>query len=206
MLVLIGRQSRLKLVITCWSVTLIAMIVAPTHAQQVTLRGNNHRIVVQKADQTLDLYDGNLLVRRYRICLGQDPSGPKKITGDSKTPEGDYFICYKTESSKFCRFLGISYPSAEDAVRAFETGMISLDRRNRIMGSERNGETPPWNTILGGWVGIHGYPTDDYAKRWTVLLYPKPHNWTDGCIAMWDFEIQELFSLVDVGTPVHIRP
>ncbi len=154
----------------------------------------------------MDLYQGNRLVKSYKICLGVGLEGPKRITGDRKTPEGDYFICYKTESSKFCRFLGISYPGSEDALQAFEAGRISRDARDQIIRSEKNGVTPPWNTILGGWVGIHGYPTDEYKKMWTVLMYPKPHNWTDGCIAMWDSEIEELFSLVEIGTPVHIRP
>jgi murein L,D-transpeptidase YafK len=164
------------------------------------------RIIIQKSDQVLHLYKDERLLKSYRVCIGTSSIGPKQVTGDSKTPEGDYFICYKTESSKFCRFLGISYPNGEDALRAFEAGTISLDKRNSIMNSDKIGQAPPWNTILGGWVGIHGYPTDDYAKKWTVLLYPKPHNWTDGCIAMWDFEILELYSMVNVGTPVQIRP
>jgi len=163
-------------------------------------------MVIYKSDQILDLYQSDRFVRSYKVCLGVDPVGPKRMTGDKKTPEGDYFICYKTESSKFCRFLGISYPNAADAMRAFEEGVISLDNRNLIMDADQKGRTPPWNTILGGWVGIHGYPTDFYMKKWSVLMYPKPHNWTDGCIAMWDFEIEELFSLVEVGTPVRIMP
>ncbi|MBI5251071.1 MAG: L,D-transpeptidase [Desulfomonile tiedjei] len=206
MRILTAREVLPQSRVVFWLVLIVVMTAIPAHAQQITAGKNGYRIVVQKTDQVLDLYRGDQLLKRYKVCLGMNPFGPKKVTGDSKTPEGDYFICYKTESSKFCRFLGISYPGSEDAMHAFEAGTISLDKRNHIMGSERNGATPPWNTMLGGWVGIHGYPTDKYEKRWAVLLYPKPHNWTDGCIAMWDFEIQELFRLVDVGTPVYIRP
>ncbi len=199
---LTDRRLPLQLLVLL-AVTAAAIAAQP---QQTPARVNDCTIVVFKADQILDLYRGNRLVKRYKICLGVGPAGPKEITGDSKTPEGDYFICYKTESSKFCRFLGISYPGLEDAEHAFETGRISKNARDQIVNSAKHGETPPWNTILGGWVGIHGYPTDEYKKMWTVLMYPKPHNWTDGCIAMWDFEIEELFSLVEIGTPVHIRP
>lgn len=202
----IGRSLLSRVAIACWLVWIVAVTGTPSLAQEMTPKRNNYRILVKKSDQVLDLYRGNSLVKSYKVCLGLNPSGPKKVTGDTKTPEGDYFICYKTESSKFCRFLGISYPSPEDAMRAFETGTISLNNRNLIVESGTDGKTPLWDTVLGGWVGIHGYPTDEYKKIWTVLFYPKPHNWTDGCIAMWDFEILELYSVVGLGTPVRILP
>lgn len=163
-------------------------------------------IVIHKRDQILELYENGRRLKTYRVCLGLSPEGPKRVTGDKKTPEGQYFICYKSTKSRFHRFLGLSYPGEEDAQNAFENGLISLDKRDSIIRSIRKGKTPPWNTKLGGWVGIHGYPTEENHRRWVVLLYPKPHNWTDGCIAMWNFEIEELFSLVSVGTPVTIIP
>ncbi len=169
-------------------------------------RSNGTNILIRKSKQVLELYQNGARVRTYRICLGLNPEGPKRVTGDRKTPEGNYYICYKSMQSQFHRFLGLSYPGEEDAQTAFENGLISLDKRDSIVSSVREGKKPPWNTRLGGWVGIHGYPTDENAGRWVALLYPKPHNWTDGCIAMWNFEIEELFSLVSVGTPVTIRP
>jgi lipoprotein-anchoring transpeptidase ErfK/SrfK len=75
-----------------------------------------------------------------------------------------------------------------------------------IIQKVKQGEAPPWATKLGGWVGIHGYPTVDYYRRWASILFPKPWNWTDGCIALWNFEIEELFSRVKLGTPVKILP
>lgn len=169
-------------------------------------RGSGPSIIVRKSDQTLELRLDGVTVRTYRVCLGAEPLGPKRVTGDKKTPEGDYFICYKSAASKFWRFLGISYPGEEDAQEAFEKGMIPLGQRDEILECVRNGRRPPWNTRLGGWVGIHGYPTEYSMRRWVSLLFPKPHNWTDGCIAMWNFEIEELFGHVDVGTPVMILP
>ncbi len=164
------------------------------------------RIVIHKGNQVLELYNGGTKVKTYRVCLGLDPLGAKRTTGDCKTPEGDYFICSKSASSSFHRFLGISYPGEHDATSAFEEGLISLDTRNAIIRNVREGRPPPWNTKLGGWVGIHGYPTDPSKKLWVSLLYPKPHNWTNGCIAMWDFEIEELFAGIEIGTPVSILP
>jgi len=164
------------------------------------------RIVILKARQLLELHQSSGQVKTYRVCLGLDPDGPKRIVGDYKTPEGDYYICLKNAASRFYRFLGLSYPGADDAQFAFEHGVISLEKRDSIMSSVRSGKTPPWDTALGGWVGIHGYPTDENDRRWILLLYPKPHNWTDGCVAMWNFEIDELFSKVSIGTPVSIVP
>jgi murein L,D-transpeptidase YafK len=164
------------------------------------------QIVVFKERQILELHENGTKTKSYRICLGMNPIGTKLITGDQKTPEGNYFICSKSTDSKFHRFLGISYPGAADAQAAFERGLISLDDRDAIIESAENGKTPPWNTKLGGWVGIHGYPTDWYRRLWVALFYPKPHNWTDGCIAMWNFEVEELFARVRIGTRVLIQP
>jgi murein L,D-transpeptidase YafK len=168
--------------------------------------GSGQKIVILKSAQTLELRQEDGSVSTFRVCLGLNPIGPKKITGDQKTPEGDYFICSKSTESRFHRFLGISYPGVADAQTAFERGVISLDDRDAIIRSVENGKPPPWNTKLGGWVGIHGYPTDWRKRLWVILSYPKPHNWTDGCIAMWNFEVEELFKRVGVGTPVKILP
>jgi murein L,D-transpeptidase YafK len=164
------------------------------------------KIVILKERQLLELQQNGKTVRTYRICLGTNPLGSKRVVGDSKTPEGEYFICYKSAASRFHRFLGISYPGIADAQAGFESGLISLSKRDSIVASLKSGKAPPWNTELGGWVGIHGYPTDEDDRKWVTLLYPKPDNWTDGCIAMWNFEIEELFSRVSVGTPVVISP
>ena len=176
------------------------------HNLQQAVSENGQKIVILKSAQTLELHQNDGTTRTFRVCLGLNPIGPKKITGDQKTPEGDYFICSKSTESRFHRFLGISYPGVADAQTAFEHGMISLDDRNAVIKSVQSGKTPPWNTKLGGWVGIHGYPTDWRKRLWVILYFPKPHNWTDGCIAMWNFEVEELFNRVGIGTPVKILP
>lgn len=174
--------------------------------QHVRADSSTTSISIFKERQTLELYKNGDLKKTYRICLGMNPKGPKRIQGDSKTPEGDYFVCSKNVSSRFHRFLGLSYPGTADAQWAFETGRICLDDRDSIINQVAKGLAPPWDTPLGGWVGIHGYPTGSYENKWTLLLFPKPHNWTDGCIAMWNFEIEELFAGVALNTPVTIKP
>jgi murein L,D-transpeptidase YafK len=175
-------------------------------AELTPLPASDTRIVVLKERQLLELYSKGSKLRTFRICLGMSPSGPKRLTGDQKTPEGDYFICYKSASSRFHRFLGISYPSVTDAHLSFEKGLISLDELHSFIHAIQNNGSPPWETKLGGWVGIHGYPENEYHRKWISLLFPKPDNWTDGCIAMWNFEIEELFSLVPIGAAVSIAP
>jgi murein L,D-transpeptidase YafK len=163
------------------------------------------RLVLYKSKQILELHerDGK---RTYHVCLGYHPKGAKRKTGDRRTPEGRYYICNKNPNSGYHRFLGINYPNKKDAQRAFETGRISLSTRNYIIdGLEKDGQ-PPWDTKLGGWVGIHGYPSNSYLKTWVVIMCPKPQNWTDGCVAMWDYEIEELYRRVPVGTPITILP
>ncbi|MBI5569818.1 MAG: L,D-transpeptidase family protein [Desulfomonile tiedjei] len=169
-------------------------------------RQDDTTMVLYKAKQLLALYRNGTKVRQYRVCLGLNPHGPKRTLGDYRTPEGDYYICSKNTSSQFHRFLGISYPGEKDAQFAFERGMISKDKRDSILARIKTSGAYPWDTELGGWVGIHGYPSDAYRGLWIALFYPKPHNWTDGCIAMWNYEIEDLFAQVNIGTPIKILP
>jgi len=175
-------------------------------AQIAPIDLSRDKIVISKSQQTLEFFKNGSAAKKYRVCLGLNPLGPKRVQGDSRTPEGDYFVCYKSTASRFHRFIGISYPGVQDAQAAFEAGLICLDDREAITDQIRKGESPPWNTPLGGWVGIHGYPSSSYEHKWALLLYPKPHNWTDGCIALWNFEIEELFRSVALKTPVRINP
>jgi murein L,D-transpeptidase YafK len=185
---------------------LVLMIPVFGLAYEQAGRHRDLRIVILKSRQVLQLFRNGLKVKDYRICLGSNPFGPKMVLGDGKTPEGEYYICSKNTASNFHRFLGISYPGEKDAQAAFEQGMISKNVRDSIVGNIRNGQPPPWNTKLGGWVGIHGYPSEPYKKLWIALFYPKPHNWTDGCVAMWNYEIEDLFSTTSVGTRITILP
>ena len=201
-----GVSCRIFLVQVLLVLMLSLCSVQGPRAETRNTQANGTKIVVLKEQQLLELYLNGDHVKSYRVCLGGDPLGPKRFAGDQRTPEGEYTICYKSQSSRFHRFLGISYPSTDDAQVSFANGLISLNELHSLINTIRANQTPPWDSKLGGWVGIHGYPTNDYLRRWASLLYPKPDNWTDGCIAMWNFEIDELYSRVQVGTPVSIRP
>jgi murein L,D-transpeptidase YafK len=137
------------------------------------------RIVVMKSKRKMLLLREGKVIRRYSIGLGQSPVGPKQRQGDSKTPEGLYTISGRNPASDYHLALRISYPNEADIERAGQAG-----------------DDP------GGDIMIHGLPNDE----------PKPakparmSDWTVGCIAVTDEEIEEIWRLVPDGTPIEINP
>jgi len=150
------------------------------------------RIVIFKETRLLKLFAGNDLVREYPIGLGFEPVADKRHEGDGATPEGSYRVCIKNPRSQFYLSLGLDYPNLSDAVRGRQEGMISPAEENAISEAVQNQRCPPWNTALGGEIFIHGRGSSS--------------DWTLGCVALDDEDMQELFDAVNVGTTVEIRP
>jgi murein L,D-transpeptidase YafK len=149
----------------------------------------NPRLVVKKKERLLQIFDGGELIKTYEIALGFAPAGDKETEGDGKTPEGDFYVFVKNNKSKFYLSLGISYPNIDDAKRGLAANFISQEEYDAI--TEALGEKlmPPQNTKLGGEIYIHGGGTIS--------------DWTQGCIALGNEEIKELFDAIPVG--VHVR-
>lgn len=137
------------------------------------------RIIVHKKSRTMDLMRSGQILKTYRIALGGEPVGRKVRRGDHRTPEGVYVIDRRNSQSQFHRSLHISYPNAEDKERA-----------------KRLGVSP------GGDIFIHGLPN---GYGWIGAAH-RAKDWTDGCVAVTDHEIEEIWLLVDNGTPVEIWP
>ena len=137
------------------------------------------RIIVEKSKRTMTLLKQDREVRIYKIALGRDPVGPKVMQGDNKTPEGIYYVDYKVPNSVYHRALHLSYPSPDDVERARALGV------------------PP-----GGSIMIHGMKPDKFWMGDVQYLF----NWTNGCIALTNREIEEVWVLVPPWTPVEIRP
>jgi murein L,D-transpeptidase YafK len=137
------------------------------------------KIMVVKSAHTMSLLKGSQVFRTYRIALGRNPVGAKTRHGDHKTPEGNYIVDAKKNKSRFHRALHISYPNQAD--------------RERV---QRDGVKP------GGEVEIHGVQN---GLGWLGARHRRI-DWTDGCIAVTNDEIDEIWKMVDVGTPVEIRP
>jgi murein L,D-transpeptidase YafK len=152
----------------------------------------NPRIVVKKKERKLEVFDGERLVKTYKIGLGFAPEGDKETEGDGKTPEGDFYIFTKNANSKFYLSLGVSYPSIEDAKRGLEQNLISAAQHDAIVQAIKNQQTPPQNTKLGGEIYIHGSGS---ATDWTL-----------GCVALSNGDVKELFDAIPVKTSVKIVP
>ena len=136
-------------------------------------------LLIDKSERTLIVFSGSRVARVYSVALGEHPVGPKERRGDGKTPEGRYVIDAKNYVSRFHRALHISYPSPADKARALARG---LDPGGNIM--------------------IHGIRA---GLGWVGSLH-RAFDWTDGCIALTDREMDELWKLVPPGTAVEIRP
>jgi hypothetical protein len=149
------------------------------------------RIVIRKLDRRLELWSKETLVRDYPIALGNEPGLDKVREGDHRTPEGEFYVCTRNDRSRFHLFLGLSYPSIEDADRGLASGLISRREFTSIVRAIQRRTRPPWDTGLGGEVGIHGGGTGS--------------DWTWGCIALENDAIEELWRLCPMGTPVQIR-
>lgn len=137
------------------------------------------KIVIVKSARTMTLLSGGKMLKTYKVALGGVPVGPKRVEGDHKTPEGNYVIDAKNAHSRFHLALHISYPSAADTETARKLGLRP-----------------------GGAIMIHGLPA---SFAYLGALH-RQTDWTDGCVAVTDAEIEEIWRLVPVGTRVEIRP
>jgi murein L,D-transpeptidase YafK len=136
-------------------------------------------VLVLKAPRRLLLLRGGRVVRDYQVALGKNPEGPKRHYLDERTPEGRYTIDGRIADSSFHRALHISYPNERDRELARGAGVAP-----------------------GDGVMIHGLPN---GERWVGKAH-RNYDWTNGCIAVTDDEMDEIWELVDDGTPIEIRP
>ena len=151
------------------------------------------RIVVSKSQRVLTAYgsDGGVLAR-FPAVVGRQALGTKQREGDERTPEGEYYVCFKNPRSRFHLSLGLSYPNTDDAERGLREGSITSVEYREIVEAHDAKRVPPWNTALGGEIFIHG----GLESR----------GGTAGCVAVSDPAMEELFPQVALGTPVVIEP
>lgn len=137
------------------------------------------RVVVLKTERRLILMKGDHVLKIYPVALGRYPKGHKQFQGDAKTPEGEYLLDFKLKNSHFYRAIRVSYPNSRDIARA------------RAMGKDP-----------GGKIMIHGLPNNMSASR---VGHPSL-DWTQGCIAVNNQQMDEIWKMVDAGTPIAIHP
>ena len=149
-------------------------------------------IVIKKKARELELFDGENSIKTYPIALGFAPVGDKEREGDGKTPEGEFYVHFKNGRSKFYLSIGISYPNAEAAKRGLAAKIITQAEHDAIIEAIKNKKTPPQKTRLGGEIFIHGGGSAT--------------DWTQGCAALGNADIKELFEAIPIGTKVKIEP
>jgi murein L,D-transpeptidase YafK len=137
------------------------------------------RVVVYKHERRLVLLSHGKEMRSYRVALGGEPIGPKTRQGDHRTPEGSYVLDSRNANSHFYKAFHVSYPNSTDIAAARKLGISP-----------------------GGDIMLHGLPKE-YAF---VGKAQALHDWTDGCIAVSNEEMDEIWKLVRVGTPIEIKP
>ena len=138
-------------------------------------------VLVKKRERTLSLLSGGVPVRVYSVSLGDDPLGHKQFEGDERTPEGQYVLDWRNPQSHYYKSIHISYPNPDDIAYA-----------------ESRGRDP------GGMIMIHGLP--NHRSKDVDIRSLLDRDWTDGCIALTNTAMDEVWRLVDNGTPIHIKP
>ncbi len=149
-------------------------------------------VVVHKSKHELTLYREGHEPKTYKVALGGEPAGDKERRGDCRTPLGTFYVCQKNQKSKYYLFIAISYPNEEDAKRGLKDGLISQAQHDAIVEAVANHKTPPWETKLGGEIGLHGG-----GSAW---------DWTSGCIGLDNGDMRELYAAVPMGAAVTIEP
>lgn len=147
---------------------------------------------IEKQNRRLVLLENHRAVFECRIALGREPVGPKQAQGDGRTPEGIYYICLVKEQGKYGRSLGLSYPGEADACVAFADRRIDERTLENIRTACREKRRPPWGSPLGGEIYIHEGGVES--------------DWTQGCIALEQKDMDVLFPLRDQLEAVQIVP
>jgi murein L,D-transpeptidase YafK len=136
------------------------------------------QVLVVKSQRTMTLLSHGKVLRSYKVALGGSPVGAKEQQGDHKTPEGRYTLDSRNAKSRFYKSIHVSYPNEEDKRRASQHGVSA-----------------------GGDIMIHGLPN---GFGWLGAAH-RARDWTDGCIAVSNEEMDEIWDLVPDGTPIEIR-
>lgn len=182
------KLSSLMLVVLLLSWQLPAVAIED---YEILIKRSEKRLIIQK--------DGEVL-RSFHVALGSGGSKPKLKSGDRLTPLGKYHIVQVRDSDRFHLFIQLDYPSVRDAINALKEDRISKAQYRKILDAHIFGNLPPQNTPLGGAIGIHGIGVETKDK----LEIHEIADWTQGCIALRNNEVEQLTQYISKGTQVTI--
>ena len=161
---------------------------------------NDINIIIDRKNYRIELYSDKILIRTYKAVFGKTTGTFKTSATDNVTPIGDYKICSLDSLSKYHKFLQLDFPNEHDAAEALKQDYINSNEFGKIILAIKKNECPPQETKLGAEIGIHGI--GKYNAIFKNL--PFSFNWTNGSIAVSNENIDELYSVVKIGTPVKI--
>ena len=178
---------------------IILSLLLAVAGDSVAIQDHDTWILVDTRKMALSVLEGSKVRHTYKdIAIGSAGTTADKKQGDHKTPLGDFRLMRIAEKTSFHRFFGIDYPSVAHAERALRAGTIGRQHYTAILKSFREQVMPPQETPLGGYIGIHGIGEGDPAIH-------QKFNWTQGCIALTNQQIDDLSKWVYVGMRVVIR-
>jgi len=163
------------------------------------LSANDVWIDIDTGERTLHVMRGPDVEKTFEnISIGVNGASTSRQVGDKTTPLGKYQVRRFNHESRFHLFIGVDYPNEEQAYAAYMADRITARDLELIFQAHQRGEEPPQNTYLGGAIGIHGIGNGDLAIH-------EEFNWTDGCVALTDEQVDEVARWVKIGTVVVIR-
>lgn len=156
-------------------------------------------IDVDTSAHTLSVMQGDTIQTVFKnVAIGRYGTTWSKMTKDDKTPLGRFRVGWVNEKSRYYRFFGLNYPNLDTAKRALDENRITEETWLSILEAKIMGKTPPQNTPLGGHIGIHGIGRGDQEIH-------HQYNWTNGCIALTNEQIDQLGKWIRPGILVNIR-
>ncbi|ABZ76188.1 conserved hypothetical protein [Shewanella halifaxensis HAW-EB4] len=169
----------MRFIVLSLSLLMTSMLFSTLTFASTMANGKADLVIVTKSEASMTLLRQGKVFKKYRIAMGDNPVGHKLTEGDQRTPEGRYLLDYKKSDSAYYRAIHISYPNDEDRLRADALGISP-----------------------GGQIMIHGENPNSSLSPEEAQMY----NWTDGCIAVTNAEMDELWRAIDEGTPIEIWP
>jgi len=176
-----SRRSHFPKLLIAFVSALAAATLAACASEPTPKLTRADKVLVRKSERKMQLIQGGKVVREYRIALGDRPRGHKMRQGDERTPEGDYILDWRNPDSNYYKSIHVSYPNSRDVMFA------------RFMGDDP-----------GGMIMIHGQPNHIRSAR--IKAEYDRLDWTDGCIAVQNHEMDEIWRTVRDGTPIKILP
>lgn len=162
---------------------------------------SNVNIVVDRTNYTLSVYEDTVFIKSYRASFGRNLSDKKKLNEDGATPVGLYKICSINSNHTYHKFLKLNYPNLDDASEALRKSIITQKQFNQLKFEFYYEDCTNAETVLGGNIGIHGIGRLNPIFKNLPFVY----NWTDGSIALCNEDLDEILSVIKVGTQVVIK-